>query len=227
MDIVTVEHISKQYGRLTALSDVSFTLHKGSVTGLLGVNGAGKSTLMKILSGMLAPDSGSITFDKQPFDSGRDVIRKQTGYLPEDNPLYDDMYVKEYLGYVAGLYGVDRLRVDQLIEKTGLVNEYKKTIKSLSRGNRQRVGIAQSLMNDPSFLILDEATSGLDPNQRESLYLLFKELAKDRIILFSTHILPEVKEICSGFILLDKGRLVANREINQIDSIENLFHTLT
>ena len=227
MDIITTEHISKQYGMQVALSDVSFTLRKGSITGLLGVNGAGKSTLMKMLSGILTPDSGSILFDKQSFNSGQNILKRQIGYLSEDNPLYDDMYVKEYLDYVAGLYGADRLHVDQLIERTGLGKEYKKTIKMLSRGNRQRVGIAQALINNPSFLILDEATSGLDPNQRESLYLLFKELANDKIILFSTHILSEVKEICSSFILLDKGRLIANHEISQIDSIENLFHTLT
>ncbi len=202
-------------------------MQKGNIIGLLGVNGAGKSTLMKILSGIISPDEGSVSFFGKDLLSHSLEIKQQTGYLSEDNPLYDDMYVREYLEYVSGIYKAGKDRVNYVIEKTGLKKEYKKKIKDLSRGNRQRVGIAQALINDPVFLILDEATSGLDPNQRESLNNLFLELSKDKIILFSTHILQEVKDICSGFILLDKGKLVADYEINQIDSVEDLFHTST
>jgi len=200
---------------------------QGQIIGLLGVNGAGKSTLMKVLSGILIPDSGRIDFFGQDLLNHSSDIKRQIGYLSEDNPLYEDMYVKEYLNYVSDIYNADRQRVSYLIERTGLTKEYKKKIKDLSRGNRQRVGIAQALINDPVFLILDEATSGLDPNQRESLNNLFIELSKDKIILFSTHILQEVKDICSSFVLLDKGRLVANYEINQIESVKDLFHKLT
>jgi len=225
--LIEINHIAKRYGGVIALSDVSFSMQTGQIIGLLGVNGAGKSTLMKILSGILLPDSGSISFFGQDLLSHSLDIKRRIGYLSEDNPLYEDMYVKEYLCYVSDIYRSGKERVSYVIEKTGLTKEYKKKIKDLSKGNRQRVGIAQALINDPVFLILDEATSGLDPNQRESLNNLFLELSKEKIILFSTHILQEVKDICTGFVLLDKGSLVADYEINQINSVQELFHTLT
>lgn len=225
--MIRIEHISKRYGSQTALADVSFSMNRGEIVGLLGVNGAGKSTLMKILSGILIPDEGEVTFwNNKLLDKPMD-IKRRIGYLSEDNPLYEDMYVKEYLHYVAGIYHSDRESVDTVIEKTGLKHEYKKQIKELSRGNRQRVGIAQTLINNPDFLILDEATSGLDPNQRESLFGVLKQLSEEKIILFSTHILQEVKDICSRFILLDKGRLIADLDIARIESVKETFHTLT
>ena len=201
-------------------------MQKGEIVGLLGVNGAGKSTLMRILSGIIRPDKGTVSFFGNDFTVDSLKIKKQIGYLSEDNPLYDDMYVREYLEYVRGIYKSDKRRVAEAIESAGLQNEYKKKIKELSKGNRQRVGIAQALINDPVFLILDEATSGLDPNQRESLNNLFVELSKEKIILFSTHILSEVKDICSRFILLDKGSLITDRQVSEIDSIENTFREL-
>lgn len=210
-----------------ALSNVSFNLSKGEIVGLLGVNGAGKSTLMKILSGIIMPDEGDVTFWGDKLSTDALVIKKKIGYLSEDNPLYEDMYVKEYLSYVAGIYGSKKEAVSLVIEQTGLTNEFKKKIKALSKGNRQRVGIAQALINNPDFLILDEATSGLDPNQRESISKLLTELSKDKIILFSTHILQEVKDICSRFVLLDKGKLIADQTVTEIESIEDTFHTLT
>lgn len=225
--LIQVAHISKYYGQQAALSDISFSLGKGEVVGLLGVNGAGKSTLMRILSGIILPDEGKITFQGEDLSIDTLSIKRRIGYLSEDNPLYEDMYVREYLSYVAGIYGAKKERVSQMIQKTGLDNEYKKKIKALSKGNRQRVGIAQALINDPDFLILDEATSGLDPNQRESLANLLVELSGEKIILFSTHILQEVKDICSRFILLDGGKLIADKVITQIESIEDTFHTLT
>lgn len=225
--MIQLEHISKNYGLQPALSDVSFCMQKGEIIGLLGVNGAGKSTLMKILSGIIIPDKGNITFWGEDFSPNSLNIKQQIGYLSEDNPLYEDMYVKEYLEYVAGIYKVGKENVSRVIELTGLQNEYRKKIKALSKGNRQRVGIAQALIHDPRFLILDESTSGLDPNQRESLNNLFIELSKDKIILFSTHILQEVKEICSRLILLDKGKLIVDKQIAEVESVETVFHTLT
>lgn len=221
--MIQIENISKHYGQLKALSDVSFSMTTGEVVGLLGVNGAGKSTLMKILSGIITPDTGKVTFFGKDLLTGALDIKAQIGYLSEDNPLYDDMYVREYLDYVRGIYHADTSKIEEVIEHTGLKNEYKKKISNLSKGNRQRVGIAQALINDPTFLILDEATVGLDPSQRDSLNRLFLDLSKDKIILFSTHILSEVKEICSRFVLLDEGRLISDRQISDIDSVESLF----
>lgn len=209
---------------MLALSDVSFSLQRGEIIGLLGVNGAGKSTLMKIMSGIIESDAGEVFFSGQKFTTDSLDIKKQIGYLSEDNPLYEDMYVREYLDYVAGIYKLGKDKVLQMIENTGLQDEYRKKIKDLSKGNRQRVGIAQALINDPLFLILDEATSGLDPNQRESLNNLFIELSKDKVILFSTHILHEVKDICTRLILLDKGKLITDKHISEIESVENIFH---
>ncbi|MBK5719309.1 ATP-binding cassette domain-containing protein [Dysgonomonas sp. Marseille-P4677] len=225
--MIQIENISKSYEHQVALSDISFSLQKGEIVALLGVNGAGKSTLMKILSGIILPDMGSITFFGQDFHTNSLSMKKQIGYLSEDNPLYEDMYVKEYLEYVRGIYNADKMRVGEVIEQTGLQKEYKKKIRDLSKGNRQRVGIAQALVYDPLFLILDEATSGLDPNQRENLNKLLIELSIGKIILFSTHVLQDVREICSRFVLLDKGNLIADKKVNEIDSIEEIFHTLT
>ncbi|WP_255491448.1 ABC transporter ATP-binding protein [Dysgonomonas sp. ZJ279] len=205
---------------------MSFTLDRGHVVGLLGVNGAGKSTLMKILAAIIHPDKGEITYKGKDVFTDTFEIRKHIGYLSEDNPLYEDMYVREYLQYVADIYKVEKDKVSSVIEQTGLHKEYKKKIKTLSKGNRQRVGIAQVLVHDPVFLILDEATSGLDPNQRESLNNLFVELSKEKMIIFSTHILQEVKDICSRFILMDKGLVVADQDIDTIESIQETFHQL-
>lgn len=225
--MLQVKDISKSYADVKALSDISFTLNQGSIVGLLGVNGAGKSTLMKILVGILEPDSGQIIFQNRDFFEHLKKIQGLIGYLSEENPLYDDMYVLEYLSYVAGLYKEDKSRVSLVIEQTGLESEYKKKIGTLSKGNKQRVGIAQALIHDPLFLILDESTSGLDPNQRESITKLLVDLSSDKIILYSTHILHEVKEICSRFILIDKGVIVADQDVNNINSIEDTFYLLT
>lgn len=219
-------NISKSYGNLQALSNVSLTLSKGEIVGLLGVNGAGKSTLMKIMSGIIEPDKGMLkvfgkTFCNNPID-----LKRKIGYLSEENPLYGDMYVKEYLEYTAGIYNLDKTKVEVIIEKLNLLKESSKKISTLSRGNRQKVGIAQALIHAPCFLILDEMTSGLDPNQREVVNNLIQEFAKDRIILLSTHILSEVKEICSRFILMNMGQIIADKNMKDIDSIENTFFEL-
>lgn len=226
IQLITVDNISKRYGNLDALSNVSFSLNKGEIIGLLGVNGAGKSTLMKTLSGIISPDKGSVHIQGHALSSEPLLVKKMIGYLSEDNPLYEDMYVREYLEYIRGIYNQPKDRVKEVIELTGLQKEYKKMIRTLSKGNRQRVGIAQALINDPDFLILDEATSGLDPNQREKLNNLLKELSINKVILFSTHILQEVKELCTRVILLDKGNIVLDKNIVEINSIEDIFHTL-
>lgn len=226
IQLITADNISKRYGNLNALSNVSFSLNKGEIIGLLGVNGAGKSTLMKTLSGIISPDKGSVHIQGHALSSEPLIVKKMIGYLSEDNPLYEDMYVREYLEYIRGIYNQPKDRVGDVIELTGLKNEYKKMIRTLSKGNRQRVGIAQALINDPDFLILDEATSGLDPKQREKLNNLLKELSINKVILFSTHILQEVKELCTRVILLDKGNIVLDKNIVEINSIEDIFHTL-
>lgn len=225
--IVKAEGISKTYGSLNALTDVSFTLNEGEIVGLLGVNGAGKSTLMKILCGILEPDKGTVEIFGKNFKDNPLAAKKKIGYLSEDNPLYDDMYVREYLDYVAGIYHADKMTVTGIIEKTGLENEHRKKIGTLSRGNRQRVGIAQALIHQPKFLILDEAASGLDPNQRESLNKLIVEQAQDKIVLLSTHVLQDVRDICSRFIVIDKGKLVTDKQTDEVESVEETFFTLT
>lgn len=225
--MVQVENISKSYGSLLALDDINMNIERGEIVGLLGINGAGKSTLMKILSGILEPDIGIVNLAGHNLLCDNIHVKKNIGYLSEDNPLYEDMYVTEYLNYVANIYRVNAERIDLLIERVGLVSEYKKKIGRLSRGNRQRVGIAQALLHDPEFLILDEPTGGLDPNQRDSLNHLFVELAQDKVILFSTHILQDVKDVCTRFVLLDKGRIVADESINNIESVEDTFRKLT
>lgn len=225
--LIKVENISKSYNHLNALSDVSFTLYEGEIIGLLGVNGAGKSTLMKILSGIIRPDSGTLDIFGETYEHNSIRLKKQIGYLGEDNPLYGDMYVYEYLEYIVGVYNLDKAKIHSIIEEVGLTKECGKKISTLSRGNRQRVGIAQAIIHNPRFLILDEVTGGLDPNQKESLYHLIKKIAKDKVILLSTHILGDVKEICSRFILINEGKVLADKKMKDIDSLENTFFELT
>ncbi len=225
--MVEVHNISKSYGNTLALADTDIAIHKGEIVGLLGVNGVGKSTLMKILAGIVRQDKGDVLIFGKDIRQHPLAVKRDIGYLSEDNPLYEDMYVSEYLLYVAGIYKIDRDRVDTIIGQVGLTSEKGKMINTLSRGNRQRVGIAQALMHNPSLLILDEPTSGLDPNQRESLNRLFVEISTDKIILFSTHILQDVRDICTRFVLLDKGRIIADKKISEIDSIEDTFYKLT
>lgn len=225
--MIEVKNISKSYGTIQALSDISLTINRGEIVALLGVNGAGKSTLMKILTGIIQPDKGSVSIFGKDIRKENLAVKRETGYLSEDNPLYDDMYVLEYLNYVADIYKVKRDAIATLIPQVGLDKETGKKIQTLSRGNRQRVGIAQSLIHNPSFLILDEPTSGLDPNQRDSLNRLFTDISRDKIILFSSHILQDVKDICTRFVLIDKGVVVADKKIEEIETVEDFFHQIT
>ncbi|MBG0781607.1 MAG: gliding motility-associated ABC transporter ATP-binding subunit GldA [Bacteroidales bacterium] len=210
---VLVKDLSKQYGTQLALDNVSLEIIKGEVVGLLGPNGAGKSTLMKILSCFIPPTSGTASINGFDVISDSMEVRKLVGYLPENNPLYTDMFVREYLHFIAGIHKLGKNasgRIDELIEMTGLAIEVNKKIGALSKGYRQRVGLAQALMHNPEVLILDEPTSGLDPNQLVDIRALIKSLGKEKTVILSTHIMQEVEAICDRAIIINKGRIVAD-----------------
>lgn len=211
---IKVEGISKRYGSQWALNNVSFTVSTGEIIGFIGPNGAGKSTTMKIITGTIPPDKGLVTILDMPALDNLKEIRKIIGYLPEHNPLYLDMYIREYLGYVAGLYRIKgprkALRIEQVIEITGLSPEVHKKIGQLSKGYRQRVGLAQALIHEPEILILDEPTSGLDPNQLVEIRNLISDIGKEKTVLLSTHILQEVEAICDRVIIINQGLIVAD-----------------
>jgi ABC-2 type transport system ATP-binding protein len=224
--MIRIEHINKSFGSQQVLRDVTLEIPDGQIVGLLGPNGAGKSTLMKILMGLWKPDSGSVS------------VPERIGYLPENNPLYEDMYVSEYLAFMAGLTNSQLSNISSLIDLVGLTPERHKHIRSLSKGYRQRVGLAQALLGDPELLILDEPTTGLDPNQLVEIRSLIKSLSKlpplrggtgwgCPSIILSTHIMQEVREMCDRVIILDHGTIKADLPIDQIENLETLFHEKT
>lgn len=213
---IVVEEVSKIYGSQKALDQVSFSLKKGEVVGFLGPNGAGKSTLMKILTTYLPPSSGKASVCEHDVEASAMEVRAKVGYLPEHNPLYLEMYVLEYLDFVAGLHGLGRDRVEEMIQLTGLNREQHKTIGQLSKGYRQRVGLAQALMHNPEVLIFDEPTTGLDPNQLKEIRGLIKNIAKDKTILFSTHIMQEVEALCDRVIIINQGKIVADKATQEL-----------
>ena len=229
---ISLKNISKKYGQQLALDDVSFDVQKGEILGFIGPNGAGKSTTMKIITGFIPPTSGEV------YINGMDAVehsletRKIIGYLPEANPLYTDMYVKEYLRYIAGIYGLRKKSgklVEDIIDRTGLEVESHKKIGALSKGFRQRVGLAQTLIHDPEILILDEPTSGLDPNQIIEIRNLISELGKEKTVMLSTHIMQEVEAICTRAIIINQGRIVADEIMDgKADrKLEDVFRDLT
>ena len=213
---VIVKNLTKVYDTQVAVNDLSFEAHKGEILGFLGPNGAGKTTTMKMITCFVPPTSGSITVCGHDVQSNSIEVRKKIGYLPEHNPLYKDMYVREYLNFVAGLHKVPnaKAKVEEMIERTGLTRERAKIIGSLSKGYRQRVGLAQALIHDPEVLILDEPTSGLDPNQLVDIRQLIQEVAKEKTVIFSSHIMQEVEAICDRVIIINRGVLVANDTLN-------------
>jgi ABC-2 type transport system ATP-binding protein len=218
---IVVRGVSKFYGGQKALDNVSFEVKTGEIVGFLGPNGAGKSTMMKIITGFIPPSSGQITVNGLAVEDDNPEIKKQIGYLPENNPLYPEMYVREYLGFVASIYksGIPvKKQTDNIIELTGLAPEQNKKIGSLSKGFRQRVGLAQALIHNPAVLILDEATTGLDPNQIVEIRNLIKEAGKEKTVMLSTHIMQEVEAICDRVIIIDKGIIVADEEKSNIYS---------
>ena len=228
--MITIEHINKSFGKQQVLKDISLEIPAGQVVGLLGPNGAGKSTLMKILIGLWKADSGKIS------------VPERIGYLPENNPLYEEMYVTEYLEFMAKLTANNQVRpvtasVDALIDKVGLTPEKHKHIKELSKGFRQRVGLAQALLGDPQLLILDEPTTGLDPNQLIEIRSLIRNIAGQQpiarsdlqqpTVILSTHVMQEVREMCDRVIILDHGQVKADEMTKEIKDLEALFHQMT
>ena len=218
---IKVENISKVYGSQKALHEVSFEIQKGEIVGFLGPNGAGKSTLMKILTGYIPQTSGNAKICELSVSENSLEAKSKIGYLPEHNPLYLEMYVREYLEFVANIYGVSHDRIDLMIEKTGLQKEKHKLIGSLSKGYRQRVGLTQALIHDPEVLILDEPTTGLDPNQLVEIRRLIKEVGKEKTVMLSTHIMQEVEAICDRVIIINKGEIVANKKIEELRELSS------
>ena len=219
---IVVQGVTKLYGEQKALNNISFEVKTGEIVGFIGPNGAGKSTMMKIITGFIPASSGQILVNDREVGTDNLEVRKEIGYLPENNPLYPEMYVREYLGFVASIYntGVSKKKlIDNIIELTGLIPEQKKKIGSLSKGYRQRVGLAQALIHNPGVLILDEATTGLDPNQIVEIRNLIKEAGKEKTVMLSTHIMQEVEAICDRVIIIDKGIIVANEEKSKIYSV--------
>lgn len=215
---IRISQVSKFYGNQKALNQVSFEIGTGELVGFLGPNGAGKSTLMKIITGYLASDGGTVTINGEVVETKNVSVRSQTGYLPENNPLYTDLYVREFLEMVAGFYHLENKKeqVLKMIELTGLKTEQHKKIGALSKGYRQRVGLAQALIHDPAVLILDEPTTGLDPNQLEEIRQLIRTISANKTVMLSTHIMQEVEAICSRVIIINKGTLVADGSISQL-----------
>lgn len=213
---IKVEKISKIYGEQKALENVSFEIRKGEIVGFLGPNGAGKSTMMKILTGYISQTSGNGKICGLDINEKPEATKGKTGYLPEHNPLYLDMYVTEYLEFIAKIFRVDPSHINEIIEKTGLKKEQHKLIGSLSKGYRQRVGLAQALIHNPEVLILDEPTTGLDPNQIVEIRHLIKDVGKEKTVMLSTHIMQEVEAICNRVIIINKGQIVANKTIDEL-----------
>ncbi len=213
---IKVKNLSKIYGTQKALKEVSFEVNKGEIVGLLGPNGAGKSTLMKILTGYISQTNGDAKICNLDINDNSLETQSKIGYLPEHNPLYLDMYVKEYLEFVANIYEVNHKYINEMIEKTGLQKEQHKLIGLLSKGYRQRVGLAQALLHNPEVLILDEPTTGLDPNQLLEMRSLIKEIGREKTVVLSTHIMQEVEAICDRVIIINKGQIVANKTIREL-----------
>lgn len=215
---IKISQVSKFYGSQKALDQVSFEIGTGELVGFLGPNGAGKSTLMKIITGYLAANGGLVEINGQMVETKNISIRSQIGYLPENNPLYTDLYVREYLEMVAGFYQLQHKKeqVMKMVELTGLKTEQHKKIGALSKGYRQRVGLAQALIHDPAVLILDEPTTGLDPNQLEEIRQLISQISKNKTVMLSTHIMQEVEAVCTRVLVINKGKLVADGSIGQL-----------
>lgn len=219
---IVVEHVEKRFGDQFALKGVSLRIGRGEVVGLLGPNGAGKSTLMRLITGYLPATSGHV--EVCSFNVADEALeaKRRVGYLPEHNPLHEEMYVREYLTFVAGVHGMDQKaeRVEAVLEEVGLLPEVHKTIGQLSKGFRQRVGLAQALIHNPEVLILDEPTSGLDPNQLVDIRALIRSLGKDRTVVLSTHIMQEVEAMCDRVVLIRQGEIVADAPLEEISAAE-------
>lgn len=233
---VKVEALTKVYGEQVAVDHISFEIEKGEIVGFLGPNGAGKSTTMKMITGYIPATDGSATVCDFPVGEDNLEVQKRIGYLPESNPLYPDMYVREYLEFLAGVHQLGKQsqqRITEVIQQTGLVVEEKKKIGALSKGYKQRVGLAQAMLHNPEVLILDEPTSGLDPNQIVEIRELIKNFGHSKTVILSTHIMQEVEAMCDRVILISKGKIVANDNLKNLQSqyptlsLEEIFRNLT
>jgi len=228
-----IKNISKKYKTQIALSNICFSLKKGDIVGFLGPNGAGKTTLMKIITSTLKQDIGSVSINGLDTIENELDTKAQIGYLAENNPLYNEMYVTEYLDFIASIYNLSdkKQKIESIINKTGLDLEKSKKIEQLSKGYKQRVGLAAALVHNPDILILDEPTTGLDPNQLVEIRNLIKETGKDKIVLLSTHIMQEIPKICNKIIIINKGKIVDNRDMDEFNSLklnlEDHFQKLT
>ncbi len=218
---IEVQNISKNYGTQKALDTIDFKINKGEIVGFLGPNGAGKSTLMKILTTYIEADNGTAMVNGFNVNTHPKEVQKSIGYLPEHNPLYLDLYVREYLAFNADVYKVDKKRIEKVIQLTGLTPEAHKKIGQLSKGYRQRVGLATALLHDPEVLILDEPTTGLDPNQLTEIRELIKNIGKDKTVFLSTHIMQEVEAICDRVIIIKSGVIVADNKLQQMFTNDN------
>ena len=220
---IEVKNLFKFYGEQAAVNDISFSIKKGEIVGFLGPNGAGKSTTMKILTGYMPATSGEVRICGEEVDVDSKETKKKIGYLPENNPLYLDMYVREYLEFVGKIYKVPNLkqRIDEMIQQVGLEVEQNKKIGMLSKGYRQRVGLAQAIIHDPEVLILDEPTTGLDPNQLVEIRELIKNIGKSKTVMLSTHIMQEVEAICDRVIIIKSGKIVADNSASELQYEEN------
>ncbi|WP_036382725.1 gliding motility-associated ABC transporter ATP-binding subunit GldA [Muricauda sp. MAR_2010_75] len=217
---ITVTNITKTFGQQKALDNVSFSINKGEIVGFLGPNGAGKSTMMRILTTYYKADTGDAEVNGFDVLTAEKLVQKSIGYLPEHNPLYLEMYVKEYLAFNADVYQVPKSKIGEVIAQTGLTPEAHKKIGQLSKGYRQRVGLAAALLHDPEVLILDEPTTGLDPNQLVEIRKLIREIGKEKTILLSTHIMKEVEAVCDRVIIINKGKLVADKRLEELRETE-------
>jgi ABC-2 type transport system ATP-binding protein len=226
---ITVSNLSKNYGSQRAVDGISFSLHKNEIVGFLGPNGAGKSTTMKMITGYLASDGGNIDVCGIPVETTNILTRTKIGYLPEANPLYSEMYVREYLSFIAGIHKVksSQKKVEEVIELVGLQSESHKKIGQLSKGYKQRVGLAATLVHDPEVLILDEPTTGLDPNQIIEIREVIKKLGEHKTVLFSSHIMQEVEALCDRVIIINKGKIVADDNLNHLKKGDTGKHHVT
>lgn len=230
---IVVKNVSKLYGQQKALNNISFQVGKGEIVGFLGPNGAGKSTMMKIITGYIPPNSGTAAVCNFSILDQSFEVKTRVGYLPEKNPLYSDMYVREYLSFVASIHKIKNVkaRVEEMINLVGLTNEAHKKIHQLSKGYKQRIGLAQSIIHNPEVLILDEPTSGLDPNQIREIRDVIVQIGKQKTVLLSTHIMQEVEAMCSRVIIIRRGEIVADAPIGELKSggkkLEDVFAELT
>jgi ABC-2 type transport system ATP-binding protein len=215
---ISVQNISKFYGKQKALDNISFTIKKGEIVGFLGPNGAGKSTMMKILTTYINSTEGEASVNEFNVNDEQKKVKKSIGYLPEHNPLYLEMYVREYLSFNSEIYKISKKRIEEVVTLTGLTSEAHKTIRQLSKGYRQRLGLAKALLHDPEVLILDEPTTGLDPNQLVEIRELIKSFGKNKTIFLSTHIMQEVEAICDRVIIINKGKLVIDKSLAELKS---------